>query len=245
VAREAVQSLSTYQETLLPERRHFFSEYHATDVAFRVVGTGSVGVRDYIVLMFGGSVNDPLFMQIKEEVPSAYAQYLPKAHVPMHEGQRVAEGGRAMQVQSDIFLGWTSMEGHDFLVRQLRDHKASIEDDDLKGEGLVQYGIVCGELLAKGHARSGDPCSLYGYLGDTPKFDKAIARFGIAYADQSTRDYEQFVRAVRTGRLPTLALDDVQLKLTIRSSQRPNKTKTKKHKPKPATRKSKVDSKSR
>lgn len=162
--------------------------------------------------MFAGSTDDPLFMQIKEEVPSAYARHLSRSGVTMHEGQRVAEGARAMQVQSDIFLGWTSLEGRSFLVRQLRDHKASIEDRDLEGEGLVQYARLCGELLAKGHARSGDPCALYGYLGNSQKFDKAIVKFGFEYADQSTRDYEQFARAVRGGKLPTVPIEDTQLK---------------------------------
>jgi uncharacterized protein (DUF2252 family) len=213
-AAEVVQSLQAYSTTLLPERRHFFSEYHVADVAFRVVGTGSVGVHDYIVLLFAGSSDDPLFMQIKEEIPSAYAHYLPRTIATMHEGQRVAEGARAMQVQSDIFLGWTSLEGRDFLVRQLRDHKASIEDEDLEGEGLLQYARVCGELLAKGHARSGDPCVLYGYLGNSQKFDKAMAKLGVDYADQSTRDYEQFARAVRTGKLPTTPLEGTKFKFS-------------------------------
>ena len=223
-AAEVVESLQTYETTLPPERRHFFSQYHPADVSFRVVGTGSVGVHDYIVLMFAGSTDDPLFMQIKEEIPSAYTHYLPHSGPAMHEGQRVAEGARAMQVQSDLFLGWTSLEGRDFLVRQLRDHKAGIEDEDLKGDGLEQYGRVCGELLAKGHARSGDPCALYGYLGNSPKFDRAMAKFGIAYADQSTQDYEQLLRAVRSGQLPTMPLATVQPIYTARKGSHSTKS---------------------
>ena len=104
-AKQAVAGLRNYVDTLLPERQHWFSHYRVEDVAFRVVGTGSVGTRDYIVLMFGTVKNDPLFVQIKEEVPSAYTQYLPEADAPANQGQRVAQGQRAMQVQSDIFLG--------------------------------------------------------------------------------------------------------------------------------------------
>ncbi|MGA9802379.1 MAG: DUF2252 family protein [Terriglobales bacterium] len=139
-------------------------------------------------------------MQIKEEVPSAYAQYLPEANAPVNQGQRAAQGQRAMQVQSDIFLGWTAIAGHGYLVRQLRDHKAVIEDEDLEGDGLVQYAQICGELLAKGHARTGDPYAIAGYLGNGDKFDKAIASFGIAYADQSTKDFEEFTQAGDPGR---------------------------------------------
>jgi len=200
-ADDAVASLRAYKETLLPERAHFFSQYEVEDVAFRVVGTGSVGLRDYVLLMFGGAVYDPLFIQIKEEPKSAYAPYLPHSPVPAHQGQRAAEGGRAMQMQSDIFLGWTCIAGRDYLVRQLRDHKAGITDDDLKGNGLVQYARMCGELLSKGHARSGDPCAIYGYLGDSDRFDKAMASFGVSYANDTTSDWAALKRAIRDGKV--------------------------------------------
>jgi len=186
---------------LLPERRHWFSHYRVEDVAFRVVGTGSVGTRDYIVLMFGPVQDDPLFVQIKEEGPSAYKQYLPKPAAFQNQGQRVAQGQRAMQVQSDIFLGWTSIAGRDYLVRQLRDHKAGIDDEDLQGDGLLQFAQVCGELLAKGHARTGDPYAISGYLGNSNKFDRAIASFGAAYAEQTTKDFEELTNAIRAGKI--------------------------------------------
>lgn len=200
-AEEVVAGLRSYIETLLPERQQWFSQYHVEDVAFRVVGTGSVGIRDYIVLMFGRTTSDPLFIQIKEEDASAYSPYCPESRFPMNQGQRTAQGQRAMQVQSDIFLGWTSIAGRDYLVRQLRDHKAGIENEDLEGNGLVQYARVCGELLSKGHARSGDSCAISGYLGNSDKFDKAMVEFGLAYADQSTKDYDEFTRAIRVGRV--------------------------------------------
>jgi len=202
-ADDAVASLRAYKETLLPERVHFFSQYEVGDVAFRVVGTGSVGLRDYVLLMFGGAVYDPLFIQIKEEPKSAYAPYLPHSPVPAHQGQRAAEGGRAMQMQSDIFLGWTSIAGRDYVVRQLRDHKAGITGDDLKGNGLVLYARMCGALLSKGHARSGDPCAIYGYLGNSDRFDKAMASFGVSYANDTTNDWEALKRAIRDGKVLT------------------------------------------
>jgi uncharacterized protein (DUF2252 family) len=197
---EAVRkSIPAYLRTLLPERAHFFAQYQPEDIVFRVVGTGSVGLRDYVVLMFGGIISDPLFLQIKQELKSAYAPYLPKSPVAKHEGQRVAEGGRAMQMQSDIFLGWTSIAGRNYVVRQLRDHKAGIEEEDLCGKGLVEYAEMCGELLSKGHARSGDPCAIWGYLGRSDRFDRAIVRFAARYADQATKDWELFKRALRNG----------------------------------------------
>lgn len=194
-ARRVLDSLTLYRESLLPDRRHFLSHYRPLDVAFRVVGTGSVGLRDFVVYLEGNGVDDPLFLQIKEEPGSAYAPYLGDHGVIQHHGERVAEGQRAMQVQSDPFLGWTTIQNRHYLVRQLSDHKASIAVDDLKGDGLTQYAEICGELLARGHARSGDPLMLEGYIGASQKFDLAIAGFAREYADQTERDYQVFLRS--------------------------------------------------
>jgi len=106
-----------------------------------------------------------------------------------------------LQVQSDILLGWTSLGGADYLVRQLNDHKASIEDEDLKGQGLVEYATTCGEVLAKSHARSGDPAVLAGYLGTSDRCDKALAEFSVGDANQTNEDYEAFKKAIRSGRI--------------------------------------------
>jgi uncharacterized protein (DUF2252 family) len=198
-AKQVLAALPDYVNTLLTERHHFFRQYHPVDMAFRVVGTGSVGTRDYVVLMFAGAVEDPLFLQLKQELPSAYASYLPKSNPPRHHGQRVVYGVRRMLVQYDIFMGWATIEGRPYLVRQLKDHKAGIEDSDLEGKGVLQYAEVCGELLAKGHARSGDPCMLSGYLGMADRFDNALVNFAVDYADQDTRDFEKLLKAIRAG----------------------------------------------
>jgi len=201
-----LDSLGTYRESLLPERRHFLTQYRPVDVAFKVVGTGSVGLRDYCVYMEGNGAEDPLFLQIKEEVESGYAPYLrgtskkrmqPKKR--MHEGRRAAEGQRAMQLQSDPSLGWTTIVGRDYLVRQLNDHKASIDVEDLRAQGLIEYAGVCGEMLARGHARSGDACVLAGYIGNSRKFDTAVMRFALAYADQTEQDWTALVRSLNKG----------------------------------------------
>jgi uncharacterized protein (DUF2252 family) len=203
-SRKVLGALPGYLHTLQPDRRHFFAQYKPADVGFRVVGTGSVGTRDYVVLMFGGAIEDPMFLQLKQELPSAYAPYVPKTGVPQHHGQRVAEGVRRMLVQSDIFMGWATIEGRPYLVRQLRDHKGGIDPGDLEGKGLVQYAEVCGELLAKGHARSGDPCMLSGYLGMSERFDQALVDFAVDYADQTTRDFEAWLKAIREGKVKAM-----------------------------------------
>jgi uncharacterized protein (DUF2252 family) len=200
LAEKVVGSLETYAESLLRERKHFLAQYRPLDVAFKVVGTGSVGLRDYCVYMEGNGARDPLFLQIKEETTSGYAPYVGRVNGGsnrrgnFHQGRRVVEGSRAMQLQSDPFLGWTTMEGRDYLVRQLNDHKASIQVEDLKGAGLMEYAEVCGELLARGHARSGDAAMLAGYLGTSSRFDDAVVGFAVAYANQTEKDWEELVR---------------------------------------------------
>ena len=194
-AAAVLASLSPYREMLEPQRQRLLAFYRPVDVAFKVVGTGSVGWRDYCIYFEGNGPGDPLFLQIKEEPASAYAPYLPDAHAPAHNGQRVAEGQRAMQIQTDPFLGWTHIGGRQYLVRQLNDHKGSIEIEDLAGVNLKAYAEVCGELLARGHGRSGDPQVIAGYIGNGSAFAEAIAAFGLAYADQTVKDWEQLKRS--------------------------------------------------
>jgi uncharacterized protein (DUF2252 family) len=194
-AAAVLASLGPYREMLEPQRQHLLSFYRPIDVAFKVVGTGSVGLRDYCVYLEGNGPEDPLFLQIKEEPASGYAPYLPDAHPNHHNGQRVAEGQRAMQIQSDPFLGWTHIGGRQYLVRQLNDHKGSINLEDLAGGALMAFAEVCGELLARGHARSGDPQVIAGYLGSGDGCAEALGKFGALYADQTEKDWEDLCRA--------------------------------------------------
>ena len=201
-AREVLKSLKSYRETLSPSGQHLLSFYRAVDVAFKIVGTGSVGLDDYVALLFAGDgVADPLFMQVKEAVASAYAPYVKAGETGIHQGERVIRGQRMLQAQPDVLLGWTSMGKADYLVRQLNDHKGSIENEDLRGAGLTELATTCGEVLARGHARSGDPAVLAGYLGPNDRFDKALGKFALNYAEQTTKDYAGFKKAIRAGRI--------------------------------------------
>ena len=196
-AQRILEGLTTYRDSLQPERQHFLDLFRPLDVAFKVVGTGSVALRDYCVYLQGNGSGDTLFLQIKEERASAYTPYIAGTPIDHHHGRRVVDGQRAMQLQSDPFLGWTSIDGRDYLVRQLNDHKASIDLEDLSGAALIAYATVCGEILARGHARSGDACALAGYIGRTARFEEAVLKFASAYADQTERDWKQLVRARR------------------------------------------------
>jgi len=201
IAGLVIQSLKKYRSTLGAGRQLVFDAFRPVDVAFKVVGTGSVGTRDYVVLMFGNSLKDPLFIQIKEALPSCYEQYLPGAGSPSHCGQRVAQGQQRTQTVSDPFLGWTSIEGRHYLVRQLADHKASLDPADLSGGILFDYAMVCGETLAKAHTRTGPAAMLAGYCGNSDKLDKAVTAFAQAYATQTEQDYAAFQKAIRAGRI--------------------------------------------
>jgi uncharacterized protein (DUF2252 family) len=197
--KAVLAALGPYREMLEPQRQHLLSLYRPVDVAFKVVGTGSVGLRDYCIYFEGNGPGDPLFLQIKEEPTSAYAPYLPEAHSPHHNGQRVAEGQRFMQMQSDPFLGWTRIDGRDYLVRQLNDHKGSIDLEDLAGSGLEAYAELCGELLARSHARSSDPMTIAGYFGSGDGFAEALGKFGSLYADQTEKDWKELCRSGKAG----------------------------------------------
>jgi uncharacterized protein (DUF2252 family) len=201
-AQAVLGALKPYRTALEPQRQHLLSLYRPVDIAFKVVGTGSVGTRDYCIYFEGNGPHDPLFLQIKEEPASGYTPYLPDAHPPLHNGQRAIEGQRAMQVQSDPFLGWTHMAGRDYLVRQLNDHKGSINLEDLSGKGLVAFAEVCGELLARGHARSGDALTLSGYMGTGDGFADALAKFGTLYADQTEKDWEELRKSGKAAQKP-------------------------------------------
>jgi uncharacterized protein (DUF2252 family) len=197
-AKEILGGLSAYRQSLGPDRRHLFDLFRAIDVGFKVVGTGSVGLRDYVVLFLGNGLKDPMFLQIKQEVASAYARFLPEPAAP-HQGRRVAEGQRATQPMSDLLLGWTTIGDHHYLVRQLNDHKGKVDLQKLRGTGLRKLALVAGELLARGHARSGDACEIRGYCGSGVKMAKAVRDFACEYADQTEADYAAFLAAIKKG----------------------------------------------
>lgn len=198
-SQSVVRALADYRHTLAPDRQFLFDHYTVADVGFKVVGTGSVGTRDYVLLLLGRDTGDkdPLFLQVKEEQPSAYAAYYKDRTTPRHQGERVVLGQRALQVFSDLLLGWCSIAGRDYLVRQLNDHKSGVEPEELKGDRLIEYGRVCAELLAKGHARSGAPAVQAAYLGRPGKAEKALAQFALAYAEQVEQDYDVFRKALK------------------------------------------------
>ncbi|MBV9855750.1 MAG: DUF2252 domain-containing protein [Streptosporangiaceae bacterium] len=191
-----------YQATLQDDRRHLLERFEIVDVARKVVGVGSVGTRAFIALLQGRDARDPLFLQMKEATASVLEEHLVKSRYQQH-GERVVQGQRMMQAASDIFLGWTKgLDVHrHFYWRQLRDMKGSPVVESMVPLGLGYYAGICGWTLARAHARSGDPVAIAACLGDGDAFDRSVTDFSAAYADQNERDYEQFVGAVRSGRL--------------------------------------------
>ncbi|KQZ11506.1 hypothetical protein ASD23_05540 [Agromyces sp. Root1464] len=202
---EAMRELLRDYRTTLPLARHPLDEFSYLHMARKVVGVGSVGTRAWIVLLRGRDDEDPLLLQAKEAQASVLERFLGPSEFD-HHGERVVRGQRVMQAASDLFLGWQRVradEGteRDFYLRQLHDWKGAFDIESSVPSGAKLYAKVCGETLARAHARSGDRVAIAGYLGDSDRFDQAIADFAVAYADQNERDHRAFVAAVQSGRL--------------------------------------------
>jgi uncharacterized protein (DUF2252 family) len=186
--------LARYRESLPDERRLLLGRFRAVDAARKVVGVGSVGTRCYVLLLLGDRHDDPLLLQVKQAATSVLEPYAGRSRY-RHAGRRVVIGQRLLQTASDIFLGWTSDGAAHYYVRQLWDMKGSIDLDTLTPADLYHYGRLCGWVLARAHARSGDAAAISGYLGTGDRFDGAVADFAEAYADQTEADYATFVRS--------------------------------------------------
>lgn len=195
------QALDRYPATLPEDRHHLLSRYRFADLAFKIVGVGSVGTRCAVALYVSDG-GDRLVLQVKEACASVLAPFAGQGR-HTHQGQRVVVGQRLMQCASDIFLGWANDDdGHQYYVRQLRDMKTSVAYDQLKGQVLFNFADMCGWALARAHAKSGDSARLSGYLGKSDRLDRAIMDFAQSYADQCEKDFAAFKRAIRAGRIP-------------------------------------------
>jgi uncharacterized protein (DUF2252 family) len=206
---KVIASLVAYVETLAPEYRFMLHRYSVIDVCHRVVGVGSVGLRAYLVLLFGNGDNDPLFLQVKEAAPPAHAPYLPPmTHRIKHEGRRIVTYQRSLQSLGDPLLGYTTIDGRDYFVRQMKNLKASMPVELLSGAAFEFWVWVCGMLLARAHARTGDIAKIAGYIGTTDAFARALAEFAEGYGDQTARDHAALVEAVKSGRVEAIHESD-------------------------------------
>jgi hypothetical protein len=194
-------ALRAYRETLREDLRVLLERYRLVDFALKVVGVGSVGLEAFVGLFTGTSDDDPLFLQAKRAEASVYERYLGPSTQGSH-GERVVTGQRRLQAASDILLGWAVGErGEHAYFRQLQDQKGSAIIDTMTLEDLATWGELCAWALARGHARSGDPALIAGYLGTDDAFDHAMATFAEAYADQNERDHAALLAAIKSGRI--------------------------------------------
>lgn len=194
-----------YRRNLPRSRQRLFDGYRFVDLARKVVGVGSVGTRCWVALFLGRDDDDPILLQVKQAEESVVGRAL-DWHKYQHQGQRVVEGQELMQAASDILLGWSRVEGpdgidRDFYVRQLWDWKASANLETMPPERMGIYGRMCAWTLARAHAKTGDAVAIASYLGAGARFDEAMRRFAVAYADQNERDYGSFIDALSTGAL--------------------------------------------
>lgn len=200
LGRRVRAMLERYRETLPQERRIVLDRYELLDVARKVVGVGAVGTRCDVALLLAAP-NDPLLLQFKEARRSVLEPYAGASRYT-NQGERVVVGQRLLQSASDVFLGWTrDDEGHDYYFRQLRDMKMKVELESMSKSDWYEYAELCGRVLARGHARTGDPARIAGYLGKGDAFDEAVAEFAAAYADQTERDHAELLKAIRAGKI--------------------------------------------
>ncbi len=203
-AEDLLQSvLGAYRESLGDDLQRLVDSYRYLDAAHKVVGVGSVGTRAWIVLLLGRDASDPLFLQAKEAQSSVLEPYAGASPYD-HPGRRVVEGQRLMQAAGDVFLGWVTVKGLDgrerhYYVRQLWDGKGSADVERMSPRELSIYASLCGEALARAHARSGDRFAIASYLGKGETFDQALVSFAEAYADQNERDFERVTAAAASG----------------------------------------------
>jgi uncharacterized protein (DUF2252 family) len=206
-AERLAEALDAYLATLPPHWARIVGGYRILDIAHKVVGVGSVGLRAWVALCEGSSADDVLFLQLKQARRSVVARFVHgDAAWHAHQGQRVVEYQQALQTVSDPLLGWTSVADdggeHQYYVRQFRDMKGAITVDGIDAGALVDYAGICGYLLAKGHARTSGASMIAGYLGSGRAADRALVRFARAYADQTEQDHAALLRAVHRGVLP-------------------------------------------
>jgi uncharacterized protein (DUF2252 family) len=190
-------AFTTYQATLLPERRALVRRYALADIAIKVVGVGSVGTFCAVGLFLTAD-QEPLFLQVKQALPSVLEKIVAPPRSLDHQGCRVAEGQRAMQAASDIFLGWTEDKATDrqFYVRQLKNRRLGSISEVIEARGLEAYGNLCGRTLARAHARTGDPVLIAGYIGKSEILDEALASFAMTYAGVTDRDHAKLIASI-------------------------------------------------
>ncbi|MCW2811642.1 MAG: hypothetical protein JWP61_2100 [Friedmanniella sp.] len=206
VAEHLAEALDSYLDTLAPHWRRALGGYTLVDLAHKVVGVGSVGLRAYVALLEGSTPEDVVFLQLKQARRSVLARYVHGDSAwHRHQGQRVVEYQQALQTVSDPLLGWTTVDGLQYYVRQFRNMKGTIPLDAIDAAALTDYAGIVGHLLAKGHARTSGASMIAGYVGGSDKIDRALATFARQYADQTEADHAALVKAVRLGQLPVTA----------------------------------------
>jgi len=202
-ADQFARGLDEYLATLAPHWRRALGGYTLIDIVHKVVGVGSVGLRAYVALLEGSSPDDVLFLQLKQARRSVLARHVHGDSAwHAHQGQRVVEYQQALQTVSDPLLGWTTVAGRQYYVRQFRNMKGSVALDSIDGAALADYAAITGHLLAKGHARTSGASMIVGYAGSSDRLDIALARFARLYADQTEADHAALVKAADRGAVP-------------------------------------------
>ncbi len=220
-AQRIAVGLDGYLTTLAPHWSRALGGYTLIDIAHKVVGVGSVGLRAYVALLEGSSADDVVFLQLKQARRSVLARFVHGDSAwHAHQGQRVVEYQQALQTVSDPLLGWATVDGLQYYVRQFRNMKGTIPLDAIEAAALTDYAGIVGRLLGKGHARTSGASMIAGYVGASDTLDKSLCRFARAYADQTEADHQALIKAVSRGVLPVEYGEQVRQKLDVRRASR-------------------------
>lgn len=206
ISQAIIELFTAYGDSLEDSQKRLFSRYRFVDLAHKVVGVGSVGTQCFISLWIGIDEGDPLFLQVKQARSSLLEPYLGRSEYD-HPGQRIVTGQRLIQATKDIFLGYGRIGTDTYFIRQLFDMKGSANLEIIPAAYLERYAALCGAVLARAHARTGDPAQIAGYLGNSDSFDEAMIAFAIRYAQQNEQDFNNFCKAVQDGLLPAKVIE--------------------------------------
>jgi len=202
---EVRDAFEGYFETLEPQWAAALRRYEIADVAFKVVGVGSVGMRDYALLLLGNGERDMLILQLKEARRSPLSLVGQRGVSTFrHQGERVVKGQKCMQTTRDPLLGWTRLGSFDAYVRQLPDWRGHLALEGMPSAVLMDLGRIRGAALAKAHARTLDPAILAGYLGASDRFDRSVGVFARLYARQTEEDHAALTRAIEESRVEAI-----------------------------------------
>ncbi|MGE5704823.1 MAG: DUF2252 domain-containing protein [Clostridia bacterium] len=209
----------SYIRSIPAEERMVEGNYEIKDIVHkRNSGTGSLGLERYYLLIEGADksadVQDDIVLEMKEARYSVLDAVLPTheefhAQFP-HAGDQVVKSQRAMQHQTDPFLGVMTLSEKMYYVRERSPYKKKLAAQDItSAEDFVETCKIMAKLTAKIHARAdidleqgllhyhSEDAILRDIDADRKAWRKSLVRFAFEYTEQVKEDYQHFQRILQ------------------------------------------------